>query len=128
MDTADIDLRTDAAPSEDPRSIQAQGSTWSSLLHFAEWTVMTLLLVTLVKGSFMQGWSSLRNEFPDYYLAAALPRHGIPLDRVYEWSWFQRQNNRLGVSDGLVGFAPNPPASVLPLVPLTVLRPLAAKR
>jgi len=128
MDIADIALRTEAAPSEDPRSIQVQGSTWSGLLHFAEWTVTALLLVTLVKGSFMQGWSSLRNEFPDYYLAAALPRHGIPLDRVYEWPWFQRQNDRLDVSDGLVSFAPNPPSSVLPLVPLAVLRPLAAKR
>ena len=128
MDIADIALRTEAAPSEDPRSIKVQGSTWSGLLHFAEWTVTALLLVTLVKGSFMQGWSSLRNEFPDYYLAAALPRHGIPLDRVYEWPWFQRQNDRLGVSDGLVSFAPNPPSSVLPLVPLTALSPLPAKR
>jgi hypothetical protein len=128
MDLVDLDIGADAPPNEVPRLLQAPGHTWSGLLHLAEWAVVAFLLVTLVKGSFMQGWSSLRNEFPDYYLAAALPHHGIPLDRVYEWPWFQRQNDRLGVSDGLVSFAPNPPSSVLPLVPLAALRPLAAKR
>src|SRR6266851_10358120 len=100
MGLVEINRGTDAAPSEASCSIQVPGSIWSGLLHFAEWTVIGLLLVTLVKGSFMQGWSSVRNEFPDYYLAAALLRHGIPLDRCYEWCWFQRQNDRLGVSDG----------------------------
>ncbi len=128
MGLVDINIRTAAAMCEDPYPIRVSGSRWSGLLHFAEWAVVALLVATLVKSGFMQGWSSLRSEFPNYYLAAALPRHGIPLDRVYEWPWFQRQNDRLGVSDGLVSFAPNPPSSVLSLVPLTVLRPLAAKR
>ncbi len=70
----------------------------------------------------------MNSEFPNYYLAAELYHQGIPLDRVYEWTWFQRQNDHLGVHDGLVSFAPNPPTLVLPLLPFTRLQPLAAKR
>jgi hypothetical protein len=129
MQIADIDTRTDAASSEDLRSIQVpRGNALSRLLCPFEWILIAFLLVSLLKNSYLPGWSSLLAEFPDYYLAAALPRHGIPADRVYEWPWFQRQNDRLGVSNGLVSFAPNPPSSVLPLVPLTALSPLMAKR
>ena len=74
------------------------------------------------------GWRTLKSEFPNYYLAAELYHHGIKLDRVYEWTWFQRQNDQLGVHDGLVSFAPNPPTLVLSLIPFTGLQPLAAKR
>lgn len=129
MDIVEIEIRADAASSEDLRLIQAPpGSTWSKLLRPFEWILIAFLLISLLKNSYLQGWSSLRAEFPDYYLAAALPRHGIPADRVYEWPWFQRQNDHLHVSNGLVSFAPNPPSSVLPLVPLTALSPLTAKR
>jgi hypothetical protein len=74
------------------------------------------------------GWRSLKSEFPNYYLAAELYHQNIPLDRVYEWTWFQRQNGHLGVRDGLVSFAPNPPSFVLSMLPLTRLQPLTAKR
>jgi hypothetical protein len=76
----------------------------------------------------LPGWRKLNSEFPNYYLAAALYHRRIPVDRIYEWTWFQRQNDHLGVRDGLVSFAPNPPTSILSLVPLTPLPPLPAKR
>jgi hypothetical protein len=100
----------------------------SRFLFYGEWIVVAVLLALLLRTFFLRGWPSLQSEFPDYYLAAMLQRYGIPLDRAYEWAWFQRQNDRLGVGDGLVSFAPNPPSSVLPMVPLTLLPPLAAKR
>jgi hypothetical protein len=93
-----------------------------------EWVLLASLLATLVGHSLLPAWRNLNSEFPNYYLAAALYRERIPLDRIYEWTWFQRQNDHLGVRDGLVSFAPNPPTLILSLVPFTTLNPLAAKR
>jgi hypothetical protein len=93
-----------------------------------EWCIIAILAAAFVGLTLVPGWRSLKSEFPDYYLAAELYHQGTPLDRVYEWTWFQRQNDHLGVREGLVSFAPNPPTSILPLLPLTRLKPLAAKR
>ena len=93
-----------------------------------EWFVLAALAVTFIADSFVPAWRTLKSEFPNYYLAAELYHQNIPLDRVYEWTWFQRQNDHLQVREGLVSFAPNPPSSILPLLPLTRLTPLAAKR
>ncbi|HEY6339380.1 MAG TPA: glycosyltransferase 87 family protein [Candidatus Sulfotelmatobacter sp.] len=97
-------------------------------LPAVEWCVVVILAAAFVGFTLVPGWQSLKSEFPNYYLAAELYHQGIPLDRVYEWAWFQRQNDHLQVRDGLVSFAPNPPTSILPLLPLTRLKPLAAKR
>jgi hypothetical protein len=105
--------------------IARQSFRW---LPAVEWCLLAVLAATLVGHSFIPAWRTLKSEFPNYYLAAELYHRDIPLDRVYEWTWFQRQNDHLGVRDGLVSFAPNPPTLVLPLLPLTGLPPLAAKR
>ena len=97
-------------------------------LPAVEWCLLAVLAGTFIGHSFIPGWRTLKSEFPDYYLAAELYHRNIPLDRVYEWTWFQRQNDHLGVRDGLVSFAPNPPTLVLSLLPLTRLQALAAKR
>jgi hypothetical protein len=93
-----------------------------------EWFMLSILAVAFIGLTLVPGWQSLKSEFPNYYLAAELYHQGIPLDRVYEWTWFQRQNDHLGVREDLVSFAPNPPTSILPLLPLTRLKPLSAKR
>jgi hypothetical protein len=93
-----------------------------------EWCMIVILAVAFVGLALVPGWRSLNSEFPDYYLAAELYHQGAPLDRVYEWTWFQRQNDHLGVRDGLVSFAPNPPTFILPMLPFVRLQPLAAKR
>ena len=95
---------------------------------FAECVLLVGLLTTFAAHSLLPAWKSLNSEFPNYYLAASLYRERIPLDRIYEWTWFQRQNDHLGVRDGLVSFAPNPPTLILSLVPFTTLKPLTAKR
>src|ERR1700683_771853 len=97
-------------------------------LPAVEWCLLAVLAGTFIGHSFIPGWRTLKSEFPDYYLAAELYHRNIPLDRVYEWTWFQRQNDHLGVRDGLVSFAPNPPTLILSLVPFTTLKPLTAKR
>jgi hypothetical protein len=97
-------------------------------LPIVESCVLAALLATFVGGTFFPAWRSLNTDFPNYYLAASLYHRHIPLDRIYEWTWFQRQNDHLGVRDGLVSFAPNPPMCAVPILPLTGLTPLAAKR
>ena len=97
-------------------------------LAIVEWVLLASLLATFAGHSLLPAWRNLNSEFPNYYLAAALHRERIPLDRIYEWTWFQRQNDHLGVRHGLVSFAPNPPTLILSLVPFTTLKPLVAKR
>ena len=106
-------------------SVRLESPGW---LPRVEWCVLAVLTAVLIGISVVPGWRSLKSEFPDYYLAAELYHQGIPLDRVYEWTWFQRQNDHWGVRDGLVTFAPNPPAFVLPFLPFARLPPLVAKR
>ena len=106
-------------------SLARQNPRWSSVV---EWCLLAVLAVALIGHTLVPAWQTLKSEFPDYYLAAELYHQNIPLDRVYEWTWFQRQNDHWGASDGLVSFAPNPPMFVLPLLPLARLPPLAAKR
>jgi hypothetical protein len=97
-------------------------------LPIVESFVLVGLLAVFVGRSVLPAWRTLNSEFPNYYLAAALYHRRIPLDRIYEWTWFQRQNDHLQVRDGLVSFAPNPPTLILSLVPFTTLQTLDAKR
>jgi hypothetical protein len=94
----------------------------------AEWILLAALLAVFAARGFLPAWRTLNTDFPNYYLAASLHRRGIPLDRVYEWTWFQRQKDYLGIPAALVGFVPSPPICALPILPLSVLSPLAAKR
>ncbi len=100
----------------------------SRFLRLFEHALLVALLALFIWHAFLPAWRTLNSDFPNYYLAASLYHRGIPLDRVYEWTWFQRQNDRFGVRDGIVGFAPNPPFCALPIAPLAALPPLAAKR
>jgi len=97
-------------------------------LRLAEQALLVALLALFIWHALIPAWQTLNSDFPNYYLAASLYRRGVPLDRVYEWTWFQRKNDLFGVRDGIVGFAPNPPICALPIAPLTALPPLAAKR
>jgi hypothetical protein len=97
-------------------------------LDAAEWVVTAILIAFFAVWSFIPAWHVLRTDFPNYYLAASLYRRGVPLDRVYEWRWFQRQKDHLQIDQRLVRFAPNPPFCGLPFLPIANLPPLAAKR
>ena len=104
------------------------GPRYSQSVAIAEWTLLAILLAIFAGGGFVPAWRTLNTDFPNYYLAASLYHRGIPLDRAYEWVWFQRQKDYLNISQPLVGFVPNPPLCALPILPLSGLSPLAAKR
>jgi hypothetical protein len=78
---------------------------------------------------FLPAWRSLNTDFPNYYLAARLFRGGYPLERVYDWVWFQRQKDHAGIIDQpLVGYVPLSLFSALLVAPFASLPPLEAKR
>lgn len=89
--------------------------------------VVLLAALFLFRG-FLPAWRSLNTDFPNYFVAASIRRAGIPLDRAYEWTWFQRQKDHLGIDQPLVGFAPHPPLCALPFIPLAGMAALNAKR
>ena len=76
---------------------------------------------------FLPAWRRLLTDFPNYYLAGRLFRDGVPLDRLYDWEWLQRQKDHLGLDQPLVGFVPLTMFSALLAAPLTSLSALAAK-
>ncbi|MEO8725349.1 MAG: glycosyltransferase 87 family protein [Acidobacteriaceae bacterium] len=104
---------------------------WMRGLSIPKWAEAAVLLVVAALFSITvlaPSWRTLNTDFPNYYVAASLFRAGVPLDRAYEWEWFQRQKDHLRVPQPLVGFAPHPPLCALPVVPLTFFSPLVAKR
>src|ERR1700734_920630 len=104
------------------------GSRYRQSANIAEWILVAALLAIFAGRGFLPGWRTLNSDFPNYYLAASLHYRGIPLDRVYEWIWFQRQKDHLDIPQPLMAFVPNPPICALPVLPLSLLSPLAAKR
>ena len=73
-------------------------------------------------------WRSLNTDFPNYYITARLVHDGYSTDRIYEWDWFARQKDRLGIDQKVVGFNSLTPVSALVLLPLTSFDALTAKR
>jgi hypothetical protein len=106
--------------------------TPESLRHFswgvwAERLLLALLIVLFIVSGFIPAWRHLNSDFPNYYLAARLYRAGFPMERVYEWTWFQRQKDYVGIDQGLVSFINLTLPSVLPVTPWSSLPPLEAK-
>lgn len=98
------------------------------LLQTAEWLVLLLLLGLLVGRALVPAWRTLNTDFPNYYLAALLRSRHTPIDRAYEWIWFQRQKDHNQIPQPLVGFAPHPPLCAAPMLLLASLPALLAKR
>ena len=91
------------------------------------------LLLVLIAGltawkGFLPGWRMLNTDFPNYYVAARLMRSHYCLDRLYDWIWFQRMAGESGISNQLVGFLGLTPFSALPVIPVSWLPVLDAKR
>jgi len=93
-----------------------------------EWILFLLLLDLFVGRALVPAWRTLNTDFPNYYLMALLRSQHIPADRAYEWIWFQRQKDHHKIPQPLVGFAPHPPLCAAPMLPLSSLAALPAKR
>jgi len=93
-----------------------------------EWLLLAGLLAVFVIRGFLPGWRTMNTDFPNYFLPAAIHHQGIPIDRAYEWRWFQRHKDHEQIDQTLVGFLPNPPLCAAPLLPVAGLPSLEAKR
>lgn len=90
--------------------------------------LLLALLCGFAATGFIPAWRHLNSDFPNYYLVARLYRAGYPLDRVYEWTWLQRQKDHQGIDQGLVSFIPLTLPSAVAVMPWSSLPPLEAKR
>jgi hypothetical protein len=94
---------------------------------WSERVLLVALLLLFVTKGFIPAWKHLKTDFPNYYLGARLYRQGYPMERVYEWTWFQRQRDHLEIDQRLVSFIPFTLPSMLPVMPWCSLPPLQAK-
>src|SRR5579885_2970200 len=91
--------------------------------------VLALLLVVLfLATSFRKGWTHGETDFPNYYTAAVLVRHGAALRNYYDWTWFQRQMLFAGVKNQLGAYLPQTPLTMLPIVPIAKFPVQTAKQ
>lgn len=100
----------------------------ASVRPAVEWLFVALLVAFFLWRGLWPAWSLLDTDFPNYYLAAKLRAAGYPLDRIYDWIWFQRQKDHFGIDQDLVGTIESTPFSALLAAPLTFLPALQAKR
>jgi hypothetical protein len=106
---------------EQPRLFRSKRLAWVE--HF----VLLALIAAFAVKAFIPAWRHLNTDFPNYYLVARLYRTGYPLERVYDWTWLQRQKDHLGIEQGLVSFIPSTLPSALAVLPWCSLAPLEAK-
>jgi hypothetical protein len=92
------------------------------------WTAVAIAGTIFLGTSFRKGWTQVETDFPNYYTAAVLARQHQPLERFYEWRWFQRQMNYTGTERQLGGYIPQTPLAMLPFLPLSALAPQTAKQ
>src|ERR1700722_1370930 len=90
--------------------------------------LLTVLILSFVRWGFVPGWRHLNSDFRNYYVVARLYREGYPLERVYEWIWFQRHADHSGIGQSLVSYIPLTLPSALVVSPLSSLPALQAKR
>jgi len=100
------------------------------LIVAAEWLLLLAGIGYLCGRTLPRAWQKLDTDFPNYYLTARLLREGYDTDRIYEWTWMQRQKNRIGIEKSdqpVVAFVPLTPFSAVLVWPLTFWAPLTAK-
>ncbi len=100
----------------------------SSLGKWAERFILLILIATFSVKVFLPAWQHLNSDFPNYYLIARLYRAGYPLERVYDWTWLQRQKDHEGIERNHVSFIPSTLPSALVVLPVSSLPPIQAKR
>jgi hypothetical protein len=99
----------------------------SNIAQATRWLALLTLLFFLTR-AFRAGWTDLNSDFPNYYTAAVLIRQGQPLRKYYDWTWFQRQMNYAGIEHQLGNYNPHTPLTAVPLLALSSLAPIRAKR
>lgn len=77
---------------------------------------------------FRAGWERAETDFPNYYTAATLVLQHQPLEKYYDWTWFERQMNYAGVERQLGAYTPQTPLTMTPMLALAELPVQRAKQ
>jgi hypothetical protein len=96
-------------------------------LECCEWALAACLFLWFGFTTFPHAWNALNSDFSNYYITAHLVRDHSATSRIYEWIWFARQKDHLGVDQTFSAMPPLTPFSTLFLWPFTTLAPLSAK-
>ena len=124
-------LVTAGPPSEASRRLNVLAAGLTRFVGVVEWVVLLVGVVYFAGYALPSGLRRLNTDFPNYYITARLQREGYNTQRLFEWIWFQRQKDHMGISrtdQPVVGFVPDTPISGLVVWPLTYWSPLTAKR
>lgn len=100
----------------------------SALRVWGERSLLAFMLLLFLARAFIPAWKHLDSDFTNNYLAARLYREGYPIERVYDWTWFQRQKDHAGIVQPLVAFVPSTLPSILLILPFSFLPPVLANR
>jgi hypothetical protein len=109
-------------------SADLKSATMQRLLPPAEVFVLILLAALFLFKALVPAWETLRSDFPNYYLIARMLREHYSMDGIYDWIWLQRIKDHWSIPVSLVGFPGATPFSALPVLPLTSMDALNAKR
>ena len=112
-------MKADAANAAGARRRLARGAV--------EWLLLASSVGIFLWRGFVPAWKTLNTDFPDYYLAARLYRQGYPLEKIYDWTWVQRQKDHAQIDQPIVTFTLLTPFSLLPVLPFGSWPPLMAK-
>jgi glycosyl transferase family 87/WD40 repeat protein len=105
-------------------SVPGRKSRW---MAWSERVLLGVLVLYFITKAFLPAWTHLNSDFPNYYLVASLYRRGYPVERVYDWTWFQREWDHTGSEHRVVSYHPLTEPSALVIAPWARLRPLPAK-
>jgi Glycosyltransferase family 87/WD40-like Beta Propeller Repeat len=118
----------EAASTAIPKATRTQMAPSDAWRRWSERVLFAFLLTLFFVRGFIPAWGHVDSDFANYYLAARLYREGYPVERVYEWTWFQRQKDHFGIDRPLVGFIPSTLTSSLLVLPLSWMPALLANR
>ena len=97
------------------------------IVAWLERIVLVMAVAYLGLHTMPRAWARLITDFPNYYLTARLVHEGYDTDRMYEWTWLQREKDHRSIDSEAVGLIPNTPLTSLIIWPLSAFPALAAK-
>ncbi|WP_431165831.1 glycosyltransferase 87 family protein [Tenacibaculum halocynthiae] len=89
------------------------------------WLVFSFIII-IWKGV-IPGSKKVNTDFNNYYTASKLVLEGKSIHKFYNNDWFYKQAQNLGIKSG-AKFSPFPPITAYAYIPLTIWKPLTAKR
>jgi len=110
--------------SDNPIPLRPMTHQW---VRIGEWILFALLVTHFCVRTVPAAWHTLKTDFPDYYLPAALAHQHVDTSRVYEWIWLERQKDHRDIDLQMISLVPSTGFSALVLYPLTSMSLLAAK-